>query len=105
MSPITMDILSVQEQLQPQGNILANPGGGVMMQAFIGMSQQGNWWNTLSTKVTAWSNAGIGSICLPPVSKAQNGPFSMDMTLRITLILEIITKMVLQKLVSVLKLN
>jgi alpha-amylase len=29
------------------------------------------------TKVTAWSNAGIGSIWLPPVSKAQNGPFSM----------------------------
>jgi alpha-amylase len=27
-------------------------------------------------KVTAWSNAGIGSIWLP-VSKAQNGPFSM----------------------------
>jgi alpha-amylase len=25
----------------------------------------------LSTKVTAWSNAGIGSIWLPPVSKAQ----------------------------------
>jgi alpha-amylase len=37
----------------------------------------GNWWNTVSTKVTAWSNAGIGSIWLPPVSKAQNGPFSM----------------------------
>jgi alpha-amylase len=36
----------------------------------------GNWWNTVSTKVTAWSNAGIGSIW-PPVSKAQNGPFSM----------------------------
>jgi alpha-amylase len=49
-----------------------------MMQAFYwDVPAGGNWWNTVSTKVTAWSNAGIGSIWLPPVSKAQNGPFSM----------------------------
>jgi alpha-amylase len=47
-----------------------------MMQALLGCPSRRKWWNTLSTKVTAWSNAGIGSI-LPPVSKAQNGPFSM----------------------------
>jgi alpha-amylase len=59
------------------GKYVANPGGGVMMQAFYWDVPAGNWWNTVSTKVTAWSNAGIGSIWLPPVSKAQNGPFSM----------------------------
>ena len=60
------------------GKYVANPGGGVMMQAFYwDVPAGGNWWNTLGTKVTAWSNAGIGSIWLPPVSKAQNGPFSM----------------------------
>jgi alpha-amylase len=60
------------------GKYVANPGGGVMMQAFYwDVPAGGNWWNTVSTKVTAWSNAGIGSIWLPPVSKAQNGPFSM----------------------------
>jgi alpha-amylase len=54
---------------------MANPG--VMMQAFLLGCPAGNWWNTLGTKVTAWSNAGIGSIWLPLGSKAQNGPFSM----------------------------
>jgi alpha-amylase len=67
-----------------------------MMQAFLGCPSRRNWWNTLSTKVTAWSNAGIGSIWLPPVSKAQTVLSLWDMTLRITLILEIITKMVLE---------
>jgi alpha-amylase len=34
-----------------------------MMQAFYwDVPAGGNWWNTVSTKVTAWSNAGIGSI-------------------------------------------
>jgi hypothetical protein len=47
----------------------------------------------VSTKVTAWSNAGISSIWLPPVSKAQNGPFSMGMILLIILILETTIKM------------
>ena len=56
----------------------AGPGGGVMMQGFYwDVPAGGVWWNTLSTKVTDWSNAGIEAIWLPPVSKAQNGPFSM----------------------------
>ena len=60
------------------GKYVANPGGGVMMQAFYwDVPAGGNWWNTLSAKVTDWGNAGIGAIWLPPVSKAQNGPFSM----------------------------
>lgn len=54
------------------------PGGGVMMQAFYwDVPSGGTWWDNVSSKVTAWSNAGIDAIWLPPVSKAQNGPFSM----------------------------
>jgi alpha-amylase len=60
------------------GKYVDNPGGGVMMQAFYwDVPSGGNWWNTVGTKVTDWANAGIGSIWLPPVSKAQNGAFSM----------------------------
>ena len=60
------------------GKYVDNPGGGVMMQAFYwDVPAGGNWWNTVNGKVTAWSNAGIGSIWLPPASKAQNGAFSM----------------------------
>ena len=60
------------------GKYVDNPGGGVMMQAFYwDVPAGGTWWNTVSGKVTAWSNAGIGSIWLPPASKAQNGAFSM----------------------------
>jgi hypothetical protein len=103
MSPITMDILSVQEkQLQPQEIYLQSRRRGYDA-SFYGMSQQGNWWNT-KHKSNCMVNAGIGSIWLPPVSKARSLSL-WDMTLRITLILEIITKMELQKLVSVLKLN
>ena len=60
------------------GKYVDNPGGGVMMQAFYwDVPSGGTWWNTVGTKVVAWGNAGIGSIWLPPVSKAQNGAFSM----------------------------
>ncbi len=56
----------------------AGPGGGVMMQAFYwDVPAGGTWWNTVKSKVTSWSNVGIDAIWLPPVSKAQNGPFSM----------------------------
>jgi alpha-amylase len=75
------------------GKNVANPGGGVMMQAFTGMYLLAETGGIQGTKVTAWSNAGIGSIWLPPVSKAQNGPFSMDMILLIILILETTIKM------------
>ena len=60
------------------GKYVDNPGGGVMMQAFYwDVPAGGNWWNTVTTKLTDWSNAGIGSVWLPPASKAQNGAFSM----------------------------
>ncbi len=61
-----------------QGRYVANPGGGVMMQGFYwDCPSGGNWWNTVTSKLTVWSNAGIGSVWLPPVSKGQNGGFSM----------------------------
>jgi alpha-amylase len=54
------------------------PGGGVLMQAFYwDVPAGGNWWNTVKSKLTAWDNAGYSAIWLPPVSKAQNGAFSM----------------------------
>ena len=53
-------------------------GSKVMMQAFYwDVPAGGTWWNTVSSKVNDWSNAGIDAIWLPPFSKAQNGPFSM----------------------------
>ncbi|MEO9869455.1 alpha-amylase [Ekhidna sp.] len=63
---------------EEKGRYTAGPGGGVMMQGFYwDIPAGGTWWNTVNTKVNAWSNAGIQSIWLPPVSKAQNGAFSM----------------------------
>ena len=57
---------------------LKSIGSGVMMQAFYwDVPAGGTWWNTVDTKVADWSNAGIDAIWLPPISKAQNGPFSM----------------------------
>lgn len=53
-------------------------GSGVMMQAFYwDVPSGGTWWETVESKVDDWSNAGIDAIWLPPVSKAQNGAFSM----------------------------
>lgn len=57
---------------------LPGPGGGILMQAFYwDVPSGGTWWNTVKGKLTAWDNAGISAIWLPPVSKAQNGAFSM----------------------------
>ena len=54
------------------------PGGGVLMQAFYwDVPAGGTWWNTVKGKIASWDVAGISAIWLPPVSKAQNGPFSM----------------------------
>ena len=54
------------------------PGGGVLMQAFYwDVPAGGTWWNTVKGKIASWDAAGISAIWLPPVSKAQNGPFSM----------------------------
>jgi hypothetical protein len=74
--------------------IVANPGGGVMMQAFYwDVPAGGNWWNTVSTKVTAWSNAGIGSIGFLRCLRHKTAHFLWDMILLIILILETTIKM------------
>ncbi|MBW2962482.1 alpha-amylase [Mesonia aestuariivivens] len=73
---------SVKEKNQSQATDLSltiNTGSKVMMQAFYwDVPAGGTWWNTISTKLEYWSNAGIDAIWLPPISKAQNGPFSMS---------------------------
>jgi alpha-amylase len=54
----------------------ANPGGGVMMQAFTGMyllAETGGGKYKSNSMVKCWYRFHW----LPPVSKAQNGPFSM----------------------------
>lgn len=54
------------------------PGGGVLMQAFYwDVPAGGTWYNTVKSKIAAWDAAGISAIWLPPVSKAQNGAYSM----------------------------
>ncbi|WP_420315888.1 alpha-amylase [Ekhidna sp.] len=61
-----------------QGRFTAGPGGGVMMQGFYwDVPAGGTWWETVEGKLGDWSTAGIQSVWLPPVSKAQNGPYSM----------------------------
>ncbi|NUO01813.1 MAG: hypothetical protein HUU01_14505 [Saprospiraceae bacterium] len=43
-----------------------NPGGGVMMQAFYwDPPAGGTWWNTIQTKVDAWSSAGMDTRAVP----------------------------------------
>lgn len=62
----------------PSGNAIGGPGGAVMMQAFYwDVPSGGTWWDNLSGKVNSWSQAGIGAIWLPPVSKGQSGGNSM----------------------------
>lgn len=57
---------------------LPGAGGGVLMQAFYwDVPAGGTWYNTVKAKIMAWDAAGISAIWLPPVSKAQNGAFSM----------------------------
>lgn len=53
-------------------------GSKVMMQAFYwDVPAGGTWWGAITSKIPSWNSAGIDAIWLPPVSKAQNGPFSM----------------------------
>lgn len=60
------------------GKFTPGPGGGVLMQGFYwDVPAGGNWWNTVKDKLAGWSTAGISAVWLPPVSKAQNGAYSM----------------------------
>ncbi|MBL3657337.1 alpha-amylase [Fulvivirga sediminis] len=57
---------------------LPGPGGGVLMQAFYwDVPAGGNWYDSIKDKIPSWDAAGISAIWLPPVSKAQNGAYSM----------------------------
>ena len=69
----------VEHAKQDASNAKApGPGGGVMMQAFYwDVPAGGTWYNTVKSKLASWNAAGISAIWLPPVSKAQNGAFSM----------------------------
>ncbi|MCH2033415.1 MAG: alpha-amylase [Tenacibaculum sp.] len=67
----------LNESVASRGS-LKQIGTGVMMQAFYwDVPAGGTWWQVVEGKVQDWSNAGIDAIWLPPVSKAQNGAFSM----------------------------
>ncbi|WP_103071208.1 alpha-amylase [Aquimarina sediminis] len=69
---------SLELNKEVSSKALKQIGSGVMMQAFYwDVPAGGTWWNVVKGKVDDWSNAGIDAIWLPPVSKAQNGPFSM----------------------------
>lgn len=49
-------------------------GGGVLMQGFYwDVPAGGTWWDTVKSKVTDWSNAGINAVWLPPASKGSGG--------------------------------
>ncbi|WP_438710040.1 alpha-amylase [Aquimarina muelleri] len=76
MDLIEADSNTVQEEASSK--VLKQIGSGVMMQAFYwDVPAGGTWWNVIRGKVNDWSNVGIDAIWLPPVSKAQNGAFSM----------------------------
>lgn len=76
--PQTVTGTSDSDVKSNQNGRLPGPGGGVMMQAFYwDVPAGGTWYNTIKAKIPAWDAAGISAIWLPPVSKAQNGPFSM----------------------------
>lgn len=60
------------------GGTIGGPGGVVMMQAFYwDVPMGGTWWDIIKSKTKSWSDAGIGAIWLPPVSKGMSGGFSM----------------------------
>jgi alpha-amylase len=49
-------------------------GSKVMMQAFYwDVPAGGTWWNTVSSKIPSWKNAGIDAIWLPPATKGSGG--------------------------------
>jgi alpha-amylase len=76
LSSVKRDAENKQELATGQSAL--PPGGGVMMQAFYwDVPAGGTWYNTVKSKVDSWANAGMTAIWLPPVSKAQNGAFSM----------------------------
>ena len=53
-------------------------GNRVMMQAFYwDVEPRGEWWNTITPKLTDWKANGVDRIWLPPASKGASGGLSM----------------------------
>ena len=53
-------------------------GNRVMMQAFYwDVTPLGEWWNTITPKLTEWKANGVDRIWLPPASKGASGGLSM----------------------------
>ncbi|SQA94350.1 Glucan 1,4-alpha-maltohexaosidase precursor [Capnocytophaga ochracea] len=49
-----------------------------MMQAFYwDVTPLGEWWNTITPKLTEWKANGVDRIWLPPASKGASGGLSM----------------------------
>lgn len=68
----------IPEQNLVKTNALPGPGGGVLMQAFYwDVPAGGNWYNTVSSKISSWNSAGISAIWLPPPGKTMYGATSM----------------------------
>jgi alpha-amylase len=73
-----LDDVKVKESSNNEQVAVPGPGGPIMMQAFYwDVPAGGNWWNTVKSKIPAWSAAGITSIWLPPANKCMNGAYSM----------------------------
>jgi len=79
VSSTDLEMQNTEEKINNvQGRTPFTMGSGVMMQGFYwDVPAGGTWWETVSTKVDAWGAAGFDAVWLPPVSKAQNGSFSM----------------------------
>jgi hypothetical protein len=71
-----MAVLLVQEDNQTkQVDTLQNPGGGDDAGILLGCPSRWNVVEYYKYKKSLLGQMLIGSIWLPPVSKAQNGPF------------------------------
>lgn len=61
-------------EMAPGKTMARSVGTKVMMQAFYwDVPAGGTWWNTVSSKIAAWNNAGIDAIWLPPATKGSGG--------------------------------
>ena len=52
-------------------------GNGVLFQAFYWDVPEGNWYNTIASKIPELKNIGVDSIWLPPPYKGASGGYSM----------------------------
>ncbi|EKY13271.1 alpha-amylase [Capnocytophaga sp. oral taxon 324] len=77
------DKKSNNDNLEPQNTVpldltKIDNGNRVMMQAFYwDVTPLGEWWNTITPKLTEWKANGVDRIWLPPASKGASGGLSM----------------------------